>query len=268
MTNVQSLYELTHPVFAEAQTRPVRFTRVEVINPTLDKKLKGMTLGIPGSLFVFIGRKGSNTLAELRAAHKEGGTRLAVMIERIVEQYKDRTEVSVEEAVQATIRQPVFADLLYGGATLAHGLFVPDDLDVAFLALAYNGGRLASGGFTLAERYREDFNAALEAFIVRTDPPLTAAERSALTKIPSDQFINNVATLSCDTTWWAVAFVTVAILTAVGTYAVATAAATLSPVQMNETHLSEEEIKELDPRASAQKLLEIRRQALLGMSRD
>ncbi len=267
MTSAQALYELTHPVFAEAQSRPVRFTKVEVINPTLDKKLKGLTLGIPGSLILFMARKGSNTLDELRAAYREGGTRLVELSERVVEQYKGRVEVSVEEAVQATIRQPVFADLLYGGATLAHGLFMPDDLDVALLALAYNGGRLASGGLKLAERYREDSNAALEAFIVRTDPPLTAAERAALAKVPSDQFINNVLAIECDTTWWAVAFATVGVAAAIGTIAVATAVATISPVPINETHLSEEALIELDRRASARRLLEIRREALLGMSR-
>src|SRR6266566_5905468 len=198
----------TDSYFVEAQARPIRLTNIEVIDKT--SPAQNAFFGIPGTLTVFIARKGSAALHELREALKTGGEALKQLYRKVGEQAVQVERWTLEEAVQATIQAPVFAELRYGGATLAQGLSVPEGLDMTtVLFLPYNGGRLAQEGFILAERFKEGSDAALEALVVRVDPPLTEAEKAALQLVPPDQDINNVGLNRwCDTTWIAVALVT------------------------------------------------------------
>ena len=258
----------TDSYFVEAQARPIRLTNLEVVDKT--SLAQNAFIGIPGTLTVFVARKGSAALHELREALKAGGEALKQLYRKVGEQAAQVERWTLEEAVQATIQEPVFAELRYGGATLAQGLSVPEGLDMTtVLFLPYNGGRLAQEGFILAERFTEGSDAALEALVVRIDPPLTEAERAALQLVPVDQAINNVsANKPCDTTWVAVA--TVAAVAATPTVTDATVTTLViealgsrgAELADLEPHIPEETLKLLGPAASARKLLEMRREVL------
>jgi hypothetical protein len=267
MTQRRTLFDQSHSYFVEAQARPIRLTNIEVVDKT--SLAQNAFFGIPGTLTVFVARKGSAALHELREALKTGGQALIQLYRKVGEQALQVERWTLEEAVQATIQAPVFAELRYGGATLAQGLSVPQGLDMTVLFLPYNGGRLAQAGFILAERFKEGSDAALEALVVRIAPPLTEAEKAALQLVPTDQDINNVGLSDwCDTTWVAVAAVAAAAATpaahALVTDALAAAALALIGFTSSalETHIPEETLRQLGPAASARKLLEMRREVL------
>ncbi len=247
------------PAFRETQARPIRVTNLDVIDrsPLSD-------IGASGAITVFIARKGSGALDDVRVAVTEGSGYSQKVLDRLrgpTEAPFAGFEISLPEFVQMVVRAPVFADVRYGGEVLNRGLFLPEGLDLAISVFPYNGGRLAREGFSLAEHYQEGTDVALEGLVVRASPPLTAAERAALDKVPEDQSVLNVGTaLSCKTTWWAVA-----VMTAVRAIQ-ATAAVTcftIVAVQASAAPLSEAELAERGPAASARKLLAIRRDLLL-----
>lgn len=267
MIQRRTLFDQSHSYFVEAQGRPIRLTKIEVIDKT--SLAQNTFFGIPGTLTVFVARKGSAVLQELREALKTGGETLKQLYKKVGAQAVQIERWTLEEAVQATIQEPIFAELRYGGATLAQGLSVPQGLDMVVLFLPYNGGRLAQEGFILAERYKEGSEAGLEALVVRVDPPLTEAEKAALQLVPTEQDINNVgSTRWCDTTWIAVGLVTAVVATpaahALVTDALVDIALDLLGFTANalETHIPEETLRQLGPAASARKLLEMRREAL------
>ncbi|HET8846404.1 MAG TPA: hypothetical protein VFN35_33385, partial [Ktedonobacteraceae bacterium] len=165
MIQRRTLFDQSHAYFVEAQARPIRLTNIEIVDKT--SLAQNAFLGIPGTLSVFIARKGSGALHDLHEALKVGGEEIIQIYRKIGEQASLVERWTLEEAVQATIQEPVFAELRYGGATLAQGLSVPQGLDMTVLMLPYNGGRLAQEGLVLAERFIEGSNAALEALVVR-----------------------------------------------------------------------------------------------------
>ncbi len=247
-------------VEAEAEVRPVRHTQLEVIDGSAAK------IGSPGSLSVFIARKGSGVLDEVRAA-AAGDTYAA---ERLVERYTaggplNPPPIPDEALAAAMASADVFADFSYGGDVLNRGIFLPPGVDMVAAMFAYNGGRLASNGCLIVEHYREGSDIELDGVVVQLAPPLTAAERAALMKLPADtREVTVDAGFDCvSTTYWVVA-AAVAIGFAAGT-AATVAVLLIAAAAMAEDaseHLSDKDIADLDPSASAQKLLEIRRRVL------
>ena len=246
--------DLFRPLRLEVEKRAVRVTKLEVIKNTT-KPESPAPLSFPGTVTVFIARKGTRALDEVRAAVAQGGESVQKLQQSLKKQFQGRREISVEEYVKRLPREPVFADIRYGGATLNSGVFLPKGLNLVAIAFPYNGGRLAPEGFALAEHYKDDSDTALEGLVVRTDPPLTEPEKAALRLVPSSQLSRNVGFFdSCHTTWWAVFFVATAVA---ATFAVACAV-----VSAPDTHISEQELEKMGPAASARALLALRRQIL------
>lgn len=252
----------------ESVARPIRMAPIEVIDKTPDQQSQAEpTYGFPGSITVFVSKKSSRMMSALREALDGSTDQIVPLYWRMQHQWNAvEPPKTAEEAIQGMIEAPVYADLLYGGATLFQGLILPQGVDMTLLILAYNGGRLAPEGFTLAEHYKEDSNIELEALIIRTDPPLTKAERAALQNVSEDQAINNVSTnIWCDTTYWAVAAAVVAVglIVAGVTPATPIAFVAASPYGSNlEQHIAERTIQRLGPAASARALLQARYQVL------
>ena len=252
----------SHPIYAEMRRRSVRVTKADVIEVTRTR-LQKPTLGAPGSMTVFLAAKSSAAMDEVRAAVNEGGLPAKKLSEHVSRQYKRRRQQTVKEAVKAISRARVFAELRYGGATLATGLFLPKGLDVAVLCFPYNGGRLTRDGFTLVEYIdRHATDAGIDVLVIKVDPDLSDVEEGLLeAQNDADRFQNVGYEAWCDTTAWAVAAGVVAAAT------LAAAVATLGCVAPNVEvpHLSERDVQRLGPEASVQKLLNIRRDALYAM---
>src|SRR6266850_4798597 len=208
MADQTDLSGLFDRMIVESEARPIRTTKIHVVDSTLKPGASGPSFGFPGTITVFFARKGSNKLGSIRSAIGRGGEELTTLAGQIGDPFAQLKEITTEGAAQMMIDQAVFAEIRYGGATLNNGLFLPPGIDLAFTMFPYNGGRLLAGGFSLVEYHKEGSKEALEALVVRADPPLTPAERQALRKVPSSQVGHHVGTaLGCDTTWWAVGLV-------------------------------------------------------------
>ena len=250
----------------EAESRPIRVRPLEVIDNTPKSADQLSILGAPGTMTVFVAKKGARALDDVRAAVTKGGDQNIEKVRTHVRGRAPRRKpVSDRQAAELMVCAPVFADIRYGGDVLNRGVFLPDGFDLVVVVLPYNGGRLARGGFSLAEHFQEGSDAALEGLVVQVSPPLTAAEKAALRQVPPDQRVANVGVaISCRTTWWAVGFVAaclagVAVLAAVEIFG-------LAPRPGNVVHLTEQELKKLGPAASARKLLAMRRELLRKQS--
>ncbi|GHO97532.1 hypothetical protein KSF_075800 [Reticulibacter mediterranei] len=277
LTGRQMAFDQSHAYVVETRARQVRLTTIEVVDKT--SSAQNAFFGVPGTLTVFIARKGSDALHELRQALNSGGKDLLQVYHKIVEQTVAKIGGwTPEETVQATIQQSVFADLRYGETTLAQGLSVLQGLDMRMLFLPYNGGRLAPEGLILAERFTKGSDVALEALVVRVDPPLTPAEKFALQLVPADLAINNSEPIQ---TVVAADVAAIALtVAAVAATPIGVAAVTVDEVVVGlialvgrtpydlEFHITEETLKQVGPTASVHKLLAMRRDFLSNPRRE
>lgn len=242
------------PYFDEAYSRPVRRTRLEVIQKTHSPT---HPFAFPGTVFAILCDGKSGHLPTIREAVAGDGESARKLVARWKEQAGKRRKVEVGEAVRSLIAAPVFAELEYGGATIVNGLQIPAGMDCVILMLPYNGGKLADTGFVLAEHFQEGSDASLTGVIVQTAPTLTPAESDALSQVSADQLRLNVGmVLDCCTTGAAVASVVADVVLLV--------IALLEPAYHGALalHVSDAEIERLGPNASARRLLQLRREFL------
>lgn len=240
----------------ENEARSVRTTKLDVIDlpPQNGSPALGMMIAI-------VAKKDTKVLSHLKTLLGKGAAG-AEEAHKILSKKPIQPVTNNQELVEMLIREPVYADIDYGGQALHKGLFVPSGMDAVSTVFPYNGGRLSSEGFTLVEHYRDDSKAGLEAFVLRSAPQLTPAERAALNDVPDDQLSHTIGMASwCETTWWVAA--TVALATAFPA-ATAVTATTLvisrNPVEAQwDEHLADDQVKRLGPAASARSLLAMRR---------
>src|SRR6266487_2921605 len=98
MIQRRTLFNQSHAYFVEAQARPIRLTNLEVVDKT--SLAQNAFIGIPGTLTVFVARKGSAALHELREALKAGGEALKQVYRKVGEQAAQVERWTLEEAVQ------------------------------------------------------------------------------------------------------------------------------------------------------------------------
>ncbi len=253
------------PAILEAERRPIRISQVEVIDHTEQFRPDILSLGSPGTMTVFVGRKGTGAIEDVRDALARRGD-----ITKVLLRLQRYTLVRSDQAlVELMIKQEIFADIRYGGEVLNRGIFLPEGFDLVLTVFPYNGGRLARDGFSLVEHYTEGSDGALTALVVQVSPALTGAERAALSLVPEDQLALNVGSaLFCKhTTWWAVgvaataAFGAAVAVTVGAAVAIAALGAVVAPSE--EVHLTSEEINQLGPAGSARTLLARRHELLL-----
>src|SRR5262245_37665329 len=177
--------------YGEAASRPIRRRTLEVIDYQPADARPQTHLALEGTITILAARKGSRLMADIRASLRKGA-KTEDVAGRLYRQYKRRKTSSLTGALKKAVSQNVFADVRYGGRTLLEGLFVPDDLEVAFVPLPYNGGLLADDGIVLIEHPRTDDAEPLDVLVLRHAPPLTKAERAAIAKVPKEQRAMNV----------------------------------------------------------------------------
>jgi len=245
----------------EIESRPMRVRKLDVVEYSPQGDAATRPLVVPGTITIILARAGSAQLARVREAARKGQALDAELSALVYEKYENRKPVSVAEAVARICAQPVIAEIRYGGSTILSGAAVADDLELAVTAVPYNGGRLAPGGFSLVERYREGTGHQLEGFILASAPPLTEAEKAALQQVPEDQLELNVGQVHAEALPF-IATITVVAETAV--FAVAWTKTAWGLMSQGEEHIKEDELQNLGPGASARKLLAIRRKILEG----
>jgi hypothetical protein len=262
-------------IIEEQQRRGIRASAVPVVALNSRPGGKALAAGLPGMAHVILARKGSGVIEEVREAIDSSEEALRrVIVHMTRPSRRGRKPLTPEALARLTVKQPVFAELRSGGERLHSGLFVPTEARAIPLAYPYNGGPLPSSGLELVEYVADGAEAeGLEALALKSDPVLTKAEAAALKLVPKDQAGRNVGPVAkwCDSTWVYVGTLTLAAAGAGLTYAVATTIVVLAAtprVPVAEKHLSDEVIQQIGPGASARRMLELRRKALIKAAEE
>jgi len=240
-----------------AELRPIRSSEIKVLDYLPSSSDPTRQLAMSGTITLFLAPVGSSTLHEIESAVTAGDGGDIQLADRFRAQSSGRTQLPLEIAVEMVKAQSVFADVRYGGLTVASNYFVPANADYCAVVLPYNGGRLSKQGFSLIEHYLEDNDRPLQALALRHCPPLTPAEKVALVLVPATQMELTVGkAYMC---WALSAIALVALVTLV-----AICAGKPGPhgELQEDVHLTEEQIRALGPAATARQLLQLRRQKL------
>jgi hypothetical protein len=248
------------PAALEVEARGIRFRKIPVVEYDWEGDDEG-PLAPPGSATVFIAKKGSPVLKEIRAAAKARNGSDAGVARKVFSPFRERRPMELAQAVQLLQKQPVFASVQYGGLTLATSLFVDAGLHACVVPLPYNGGRLAKEGFTLVEHVKDGSKDALDAVVLVRSPPLTAAERAAVRRVPASQLGLNVGKASDCWGVTAIAAVAVVVLAAVAVATLGCHSGVQGGPLARPASISADRIKKLGPAATARELLRLRREA-------
>jgi hypothetical protein len=234
----------------EAESRFIRHTSVPIVEySTTTETSKGLVLAPAGSVMIYVAHKGSDVMRQLRDIKKNGDTEIA---QKLYDQFKDRPLLTPDKAWMLLENSPVFADIRYGGRTLATNVFIPNGLEAVWVGCPYNGGKLAVSELTLVEHYKEDSQSAYEAVALMHRPDLTAAEAAALKAVPESQLELNLAPNGscCDS------------VTDVLQVIIAATFAIMCNSPIPDFTIYESDIKKLTPTAAAIQLMNVRREAL------
>lgn len=232
---------------ADEESRRRRLSPVEILDyrPTDDQKVH---LAAPGSITLFVGRRGDERLRRLRDI-AGGGQDDGSLADGLRKQHADRRQLSPAQIKEILENAGVYATLRCGARTLAAHIVLPGPDDLAVIPCAYNGGRLPAEDMTLVEHLREDSEDALEVVALKADPVLTAAEAAALELVGDDQLELNIApNAGCSESLTAY---TILIL-------IALAISVPDPI----IHLDEATLDAYGPERSARQLMSLRQQAI------
>lgn len=246
--------------YDEVANRPIRRRTLDAIDYRPASKAPETHLALEGTITILAARKGSQLMADIRSGLRADPVDTKAVAGRLYKQYKDRKPGTLNGAVKTTVRQPVFADVLHGDRVLLEGLFVPSDLEVAFIPLPYNGGQLAAGGIVVVEHPIAEDTDPLDILVLRHAPALTKAEHSALKKVPAHQKAMNVGhhlgPKACSVLLLTVAVVVEAAFVAV-TYAIT------GKVHLDHmAHIKPSDLKKMGPSMSARELVKKRKTLL------
>lgn len=245
---------------AEAAKRPIRRRKLDVVDYHPADPRPETHLALEGTVTLLVARPGSRLMAEIREAVKTKPAKTEDVARKLYVQYKNRKEVPLAQAVKTVIAEPVFANVLHGDRVLLESLFVPKDLEVAFVPFPYNGGVLANTGLMLIEHPASEEAESLDVLALRHAPELTKAERAALDKVPPEQVALNLGRgpgiQACSVLLLAAAVV-VEVAVVAATFAIT---GKVSIVHMQP--IGEVQIRELGPAGTARALVEMRRKFL------
>jgi hypothetical protein len=186
----QDLRDLSRAAL-EAESRIQRRRRLPVFD--YDPPAEGKrALAAPGTVTLYLARTGSSLLRAIAESVVRRDGKDAELAEKVVTLLTQRESMPTSVAVDTLIEEDVFADLRYGGKTIAANMFVPEDLEIVSLVFPYAGGRLAPQGFTLVEYAKEGSDLRLTGVLVRAAPPLTLTEKLATQLLPASQLETNV----------------------------------------------------------------------------
>jgi len=242
-----TMEDLNRFAAADEERRRRRLTSVEIVDyrPTDDQEVH---LAAPGSITLFVGKRGDERLCRLREI-ANGGQDDGTLADGLREQHASRRQLNPAQIKGILENAGVYATLRCGARTLAAHIVLPGPDDLAVIPCAYNGGRLPAEDVTLVEHLREDSVDALEVVALKADPMLTAAEAAALELVGDDQIELNIApNAGCSESLTAY---TILML-------IALAITVPDPIE----HLDVATLEAFGPERSARQLMSLRQQAI------
>ncbi|MFN0051094.1 MAG: hypothetical protein ACKV0T_02825 [Planctomycetales bacterium] len=184
---MDQISQLCQQVSEEITHRSIRSTFPEVVDYRPSSAIPASQLTPPGTIGVFVSRKGSSRLKEVReAARSTKGVRDRKLVRQLFRQFRKKAPLTPTEAARRMVSEPVLAHLHYAGATMARYLYAESEEDLYVTVLPYAGGPLVERGFRLDEFFYEDDDEPLECVLIRNSPILNAAEVAALKKLPPE----------------------------------------------------------------------------------
>ncbi|HEX7254172.1 MAG TPA: hypothetical protein VF376_14935 [Thermoanaerobaculia bacterium] len=290
MNGSDSYAETFQPLVELRQSRLRRVRTLPVIDHARFGGPTKTGFGTPGSLIFFMGKSPEET-KKAKEALKEGEAAMKQLLARISAQRDRLHPGSLENVVRSAVKQPVLGALSYSGVPILDPIWLPRGLDLTMVAIPYSGGRLIREGFQFVEYINSEDAPSYSAFLLKSAPMLTRAERVALAKVPKHHRTMHVGHGHwCDYTTLAAvagAVVGATVAGAVGAVAgnlggaavgavggaivgaVAGAAVDAGVVAALEgkrfrhhLHLSGDDIRKLGPSKSAQELVKKRRDAM------
>ncbi len=139
--------------------------------------------GTPGSLILFLCRTRDDMSNALRTL-AGGETAMKGLMARVSKQMDRLRPGTVDDVARAAARSESIAALTYGGAPVVDPIWLPQGLDLTVVAIPYSGGHLLREGFRLVEYVKTQDVRGYAAFVLKSAPKLTVAERTALKKVP------------------------------------------------------------------------------------
>lgn len=171
----------------EMSRRSIRSTTLDPIDYRPSSAIPASQLAPTGTIAVYVSRRGSPLLKEIRdAARNAKSGRDRTLARRIIRTARQRKPVPLTDAARRMLTQPVLAHLSYAGTTMAQHLFAESEQDLYVTVLPYAGGPLVERGFRFDEYLHEDDDEPLECVLLKNPPVLNAAELAALKKVPPE----------------------------------------------------------------------------------
>lgn len=171
----------------EITRRSMRSTTVEVLDYKPSSVIPASQLAPTGTIAVYVSRKGSPLLKEIReAARNPRGGRDRKVVRRLLRTIRAKQPMDLDAAARLMLSQPVLANLNYGGSTMAQHLFADSADDVYITLLPYAGGPLIDDGFRFDEYLYDDDDEPLDCVLVKNGPVLNPAELAAIRKVPRE----------------------------------------------------------------------------------
>ena len=167
----------------EAAERPIRHSAIEILDYTPSRR-SGPMLAREGTVTVFVGREGADVIRRVRGATGTDGADVE-LANYLIDAFRGRLQLTRYRAWSLLRHSPVFADVRYGGQTLATHVFPPPDVEVVVLENPYNGAPLDPSHLTLVEHPRDGASERLEAVALRHAPPLHRGRGSSSRPSPN-----------------------------------------------------------------------------------
>ena len=246
-------------LLVETESRELQMSPIPTIDFPATSNIREF-LAFPGTVSIYVARKGSGVLNEIRAALGTGAGATNLM-KRLHKPAENRAPMTLSDAADFIAKLPTYGEVRYGGRVLMQNLCVPDGFEAVMTALPYNGGELERDGFAFAQYRRTDAPYDLEAIALVHAPPLSDVQKAALRAVPKDQASMNVGTASrcyalCATAVAVVVTVAATLCCGTGKSAAAWEMAEKSAA------LSDDDVKKMGPAATAKQLLAARRRIL------
>jgi hypothetical protein len=144
----------------------------------------------PGTLTVFLGRRGDALLAEVSEIYAAASSDRSQQFADRLRDIGTETRAAATEGVEATVTEMIASDVLvdvrYRGTTIIHSLTLVHGLPIVAILLPYNGGTISEQEFSLWQYRRNEDAPLLDAVVVLRSPELTPEEDAALRDLPPE----------------------------------------------------------------------------------
>lgn len=256
--NEAGLSENLKRLYADQHRRLIKKIKSDVI--TLDADMDPDLAPFPGSVTIFVAEKNNRLFRELKVAFEnKNESRLKELGKKLREIAQAREVASVTKAVGQLIKKDSYFDFRYNGKTLAPNIGLINDVEIASLSFAYNGGELIDEDFDIIE-YCDPRNCDpspegyYEYLIIKRAPKLTDIEREVLKVVPTNQLELNIGAVA------ACPIATVVLVTVIVVVTVAGKTCGAFRDRLAEVVFPPHLVQDIGKLASARELLNMRRE--------